>query len=85
MMKRILLIVISVAICSLCASGQTVYTYSCKAYNTYFRGIPSTDKECNYTVKHLVDQGVEGRIGVAAAALVFEMAFSTRNGIQPDP
>ena len=69
MMKRILLIVISVAICSLCASGQTVYTYSCKAYNTYFRGIPSTDKECNYTVKHLVYE--DGRM---------DMIFDDKNG-----
>ena len=83
--KRTLPVICLLTITVQTSFAQTVYTYSCKAYNTYFRGIPSTDKECNYTVKHLVDHGVEGRIGVTTAALVFEMAFSTRNGIQPDP
>lgn len=44
------------------AEAQTVYTYSCKAYNTYFKSIPSSDKECDYLVKHLVYE--DGRMDV---------------------
>ena len=52
--KRTLPVICLLTITVQTSFAQTVYTYSCKAYNTYFRGIPSTDKECNYTVKHLV-------------------------------
>lgn len=69
MCPRVLLIFLSVIIYPLCTDAQTVYTYSCKTYNTYFRGIPSSDKECNYIVKHLVYE--DGRM---------DMIFDDKSG-----
>lgn len=66
---RIFCIILLITLGSLCAEAQTIYTYSCKAYNTYFKGIPSIDKECNYLVKHLVYEN--GRM---------DMIFDDKNG-----